>query len=557
MNNFGNNKSSDSKRLILAISLMTGLLICYSYFFIPQSTTLKNESLLQNEEGEKKINEIKITKKEKFNNNNNNHILKSDIPKKTEIFVLDIKNNNKVNQKNSGIRGGYSIVLNNIGGKIESITLDGYEKKIELVNKNFGFFDIESSNREFLLDSNDPYRIIKKNANKIVFGVMTPEGVFVKRIYEFSKDRFWIDQKIVIENRSSSSFRLDLDFIVNSSKEDLKKSSFLSQPESNLSSICHSLTKSKRIKLVDLKNKDVIFSGNMHFVGLDERYFLTAIVPKKNTKILECEFRKIRKKNINILQLIARQESLIIKSGQSKTFDFGIYAGPKQLELLKQAGHFLEDAIDFGFMASISRPMQWLLIEINKIVKNFGIAIIILTFFVKLATYPFTRKSYISMQAMKNIQPEIQNLQKKYKGDKAALGRKQMELYRKHGVNPMAGCLPMLIQMPIWIALYQMLWGSVELYQQPFFAWIDNLTSPDSYYILPIAMGVSMLLQQFLQPMPEQGNSQMKFLKWGMPIFFTFIMLNLASGLSLYVLTNSILTILQQIYINKKYSLKK
>ena len=156
------------------------------------------------------------------------------------------------------------------------------------------------------------------------------------------------------------------------------------------------------------------------------------------------------------------------------------------------------------------------------------------------------------MQQMKKIAPEMKELQKKYSHDRAMLGQKQMELYREKGINPMAGCLPMLIQMPIWFALYQMLWNSVELYQQPFGLWIMDLTRPDPYYVLPVVMGVSMLIQQAFQPTMED-QPQMKYVMWAMPIFLTFIMLKLPAGLSLYIFTNNILTIFQQVYIKRRY----
>jgi YidC/Oxa1 family membrane protein insertase len=228
------------------------------------------------------------------------------------------------------------------------------------------------------------------------------------------------------------------------------------------------------------------------------------------------------------------------------------YLGPKQLALLHNAGHGLDENIDFGWFGVLSRPMLWLLSMLFSFVGNFGIAIILLTLFIKLLTFPLTQKSFVSMQNMKKIAPDVKELQKKYSHDKAMLGQKQMELYKEKGINPMAGCLPMLIQMPVWIALYQMLWNSVELYQQPFALWITDLTRPDPYYVLPIVMGVSMLIQQAFQPTPED-QPQMKYVMWAMPIFLTFIMLKMPSGLSLYILTNNILTIFQQMYIKRRY----
>lgn len=156
------------------------------------------------------------------------------------------------------------------------------------------------------------------------------------------------------------------------------------------------------------------------------------------------------------------------------------------------------------------------------------------------------------MQKMKTVAPELKKIQKKYGHDRTQLGQKQLEFYKEKGINPMAGCLPMLIQMPIWFALYQMLWNSIELFQQPFFWWIHDLTQPDPFFIFPVVMGVSMFIQTMFQPTPED-QPQMKYIMMGMPVFLTFIMLSMPAGLSLYILTNNILTIFQQMYIKRKY----
>lgn len=159
------------------------------------------------------------------------------------------------------------------------------------------------------------------------------------------------------------------------------------------------------------------------------------------------------------------------------------------------------------------------------------------------------------MQQMKKVQPEVKALEKKYGHDRATLSQKQMELYRKRGVNPLAGCLPMFLQFPIWIALYQMLSNSIEIYQKPFVGWIEDLTSPDPYFILPIAMGISMVIQQFLQPMQDDQKT-MKYAMMGTSVLFTYIMINLPSGLSLYMFTNNILTLIQQYIIKRRFESK-
>jgi YidC/Oxa1 family membrane protein insertase len=220
-------------------------------------------------------------------------------------------------------------------------------------------------------------------------------------------------------------------------------------------------------------------------------------------------------------------------------------------------GHGLEESVDFGWFGVLSRPMLWVLVKFFDFTGNFGIAIILLTLLMKALTFPLTQKSYVSMQQMKTVAPELKKLQEKYKNDRAALGQKQMDLYREKGINPMAGCFPMLVQMPIWFALYRTLWNSVELYQQPFMVGITDLSQPETllfgFPLLPILVGALMFFQTTLQP-PPQDQPQMKYVMWGMPIMFTFFMLQMPSGLSLYMITNSVLTMAQQFYIKRKYS---
>jgi YidC/Oxa1 family membrane protein insertase len=192
------------------------------------------------------------------------------------------------------------------------------------------------------------------------------------------------------------------------------------------------------------------------------------------------------------------------------------------------------------------------MIYIYDFTKNYGVAIIILTIVVKLLTYPLTIKSMASMKKMQAIQPKLMELRAKFKNEPQKLNAAMMELYRKHGVNPMSGCLPMIIQIPIFFALYKALLVSVELKGSPFIFWITDLSAKDPYYITPIIMGITMFIQQKMTPSTMDPMQQKLFLF--MPIIFTFLFLNFPSGLVIYWLTNNILSIAQQYYINKKIS---
>jgi YidC/Oxa1 family membrane protein insertase len=233
---------------------------------------------------------------------------------------------------------------------------------------------------------------------------------------------------------------------------------------------------------------------------------------------------------------------------------FAVFTGPKQLDLLRVYGRDLESAIDYGAVTNLfaffARILLAVMRMLERYVGNWGVAIILLTVLVKALLYPLTAKSMQSMNEMRKLQPEIEKLKAKHGDDKEKLNLAVMQLYQQHKVNPLGGCLPMLIQMPIWFALYATLQTSVELYREPFL-WLKDLTQFDPFYILPLTMGASSFLMQKLSPQPAD-NAQAKMLLYFMPIFFTFIMLRLPSGLTLYILVNNVLSIAQQQWLMKR-----
>jgi len=280
--------------------------------------------------------------------------------------------------------------------------------------------------------------------------------------------------------------------------------------------------------------------GAASWVGMDRRYFVSAVMGPSREG--ECVLVKGETPGTWLAGLKLAAGSL----ESSKRFTF--YSGPKQLDSLQAYGRDLESAIDYGtvtnFFAFFARALLWVMRWFEKVVRNWGFAIILLTFLVKLVLYPLTHKSMQSMQEMRALQPEVEKLKAKFGEDKEKMNVAVMDLYKKHGVNPLGGCLPMLLQMPIWLALYATLQTSVELYREPFF-WIRDLTAMDPYYILPVAMGVSSFVTQKLSPQPAD-NAQAKMMLYMMPIFFTFIMFKLPAGLTLYILVNNLLSIVQQ-----------
>jgi YidC/Oxa1 family membrane protein insertase len=236
------------------------------------------------------------------------------------------------------------------------------------------------------------------------------------------------------------------------------------------------------------------------------------------------------------------------------------YLGPKNYDKLEHADTIagfptgFQTVIDFGWFSFIGKPLLWLLLKFQAVVGNWGIAIVLLTLLVKIATLYWTTKSMRSMKAMAALSPQMKALQEKYKDDRQRLQLETMALYKTHGVSPLAGCLPMLLQMPIWVALYRMLSSAGELYQQPFIrGWIDDLTSTDPYYVLPVVLVVMMFAQAQLTPTnadPTQ-KTQQQLMKYGMPIMFGVMSFFFPAGLTLYIFTNTVLSAVHSIYMNK------
>jgi YidC/Oxa1 family membrane protein insertase len=288
-----------------------------------------------------------------------------------------------------------------------------------------------------------------------------------------------------------------------------------------------------------------VVTGAPAWVGLDQHYFVSAVLPTPETG--ECVFFRGPGAGMSGAALRIPIEGQLDRA-------FKIYKGPKQLDLLRSYGRDLETAVDYGAVTNLfsffARILLWVMRALEGVVRNWGLAIILLTFCVKALLYPLTAKSMQSMNEMRKLQPEIEKLKAKHGDDKEKLNLAVMQLYQQHKVNPLGGCLPMLIQLPIWFALYATLQTSVELYREPFL-WLKDLTQLDPYYILPILMGASMFATQKLSPQPAD-NAQAKMLLYFMPALFTLMMLKLPSGLTLYILVNNVLSIAQQQWLMKR-----
>ena len=299
----------------------------------------------------------------------------------------------------------------------------------------------------------------------------------------------------------------------------------------------------------DELNSAPISSSMTHgWIASQQHYFITAWVPQKN-EAYQIMGSHLEDGNHYVLRMTSAAHRLLPNESTSSTNV--LYVGPEKAKTLEALAPGLGLTIDYGWLWVISNALFWLLSHIHDFIPNWGVSIILLTGLIKLAFYRLSARSFQSMAKMKKLQPKIEAIKQKHEHNREALGKEMMALYKKEKVNPVGGCLPMLLQIPFFIALYWVLMESVELRHAPFMLWIHDLSAKDPYFILPILMGLSMLWQQRLTP--QQDPNQAKAML-ALPIVFTVMFLSFPAGLVLYWLTNNLLSIAQQWHCNKKYS---
>lgn len=291
--------------------------------------------------------------------------------------------------------------------------------------------------------------------------------------------------------------------------------------------------------------------GDVKFAALENTYFTLAVAPQGTTAEscrMSAQDRGRPEPDGALFEADLTLPKQTAAAGGAATFRTLAYAGPKDIDALQAAGHGLSEIVDLGWFGFLARGLIKLLRFVHQHVGNWGIAIILLTFLVKLLLYPLTEKSFQSMAKMRVLKPEMDRINELYGEDREKKGAAIMELYKKHQINPLAGCLPSLLQMPVWIALYQSLSTNIELYHAPFVGYWTDLSSPDKYFVLPLVVGALMFVQQRMTP-STMDPVQAKIMMYMMPAMITAFMLFLPAGLCLYMVTNSTLGIAQQRWI--------
>ncbi len=499
------------------------------------------------------------------------------------------------------VQGGFSSAITSFGAQVKEWKLTGYyetkvEKKIEGDSEAAGHVKVdiakgENAGAEMLalrsrggdvsLKADAPYELVEQSANSVTFSRLTASGVRVTRTYSIDDKQFAakIETTLKIESRSKRTAELDMVLVGQERPGERKEGGMFVVATDKVGGAC--VTSDDRhtfqSKKVDSDPEDFIWTDPVRSAAVDRHYFVGAVtfdgiptdgckaVPWKRVDSASADPDDKDAGVVRGLEVIVSLSAIPLAPGEVKTFSQDAYLGPKQLDALKAFGHGQEDAIDFGMLAVLSRPILWLLVQIQDQTKDYGLAIIGLTLSIFLITLPLTHRSMVEMKkfgkVMKDLKPELDKLKEKYGHDQRLMMEKQQAFFHEKGVNPFAnlmGCLPMLISMPVWIALYRTLSTAVELYQQPFsyLPQVLDLTQADTilfgWPLLPFIVCALMLASTLQQPPPED-QPQMKYMMYGMPVFFLFIMFNMASGLSIYMITNSLLRMAQSFYIRKKH----
>lgn len=500
--------------MLLAVSLSIVILIAYQYFFV--KTELPNEK--------KTVQEMPQKQEAK--------------PAPLTTLAPVFKKDTSV-EKNIVIENDlYSAVFSTRGGTIKSITLKQYKdtkgnpitlKGNDLIppfsigtDDAFPFSDIN-----FAVSGSDVKMGPMLDTATLIFEYSSDKH-FIRRTYVFKNNAYEIELKDEVYGLNSYWITIGKDFGIHDKDGSVHYGPVLLRDAERLEFVAKKLSEPKS------------FRKGVKWIAQEDKYFFSSIIPKS-----QIEETKVWAKNGDAL--------IAIKMPQGAN-SYLIYTGPKEYDRLKKFNVGLEHIVDFGFFSILARPLFWLMKVFYSIIPNYGISIIMLTILVRIPFIPLINKGQKSMKKLQDIQPKMAEIREKYKKDPQRMQREIMELYKRHKVNPMGGCLPLLLQIPVFFALYKVLLIAIELRGAPFMLWINDLSAKDPYYILPIVMGATMVIQQKMTPSAMEPTQQKIMMI--IPIVFTFMFLTFPSGLVLYWLVNNILSIGQQFYMNKKLQKK-
>jgi len=450
----------------------------------------------------------------------------------------------------------YSAVFSGVGASLKSLTLRGFRETNKpgavqvklLANADPSLPSFSTRGVGFALSAQASYsssvsslKVLTGEKKQLVFTYVDAQGFVVRKTYGFDGNGYGITLETQLVNNSSAPIVGSFQHLITSPFDPPQNDGRYETYGSSLYADGSLHTDAPKNVASATKKYD----KGVTWAAINDKYFLSALLAVNNS-IASVE---LKKGATGYLESDITTPAFSAAPGQAVTVAHKLFIGPKEIDILKAQGSSLEQSLDLGWFSALAKPMLYSLKFFYRYVGNYGIAIIIITVILKIIFFPLTHKSYKSMKEMGKLQPKMAALKEKYKNDKDAMNRAVMELYRDHKVNPLGGCLPMVVQIPVFFALYKALMFSIELRHAPFMLWITDLSDKDPYYVTPVIMGVTMFIQQKMTP-SNMDEMQQKIML-GLPVIFTFMFLSFPSGLVLYWLINNILTIGQQAYINK------
>jgi YidC/Oxa1 family membrane protein insertase len=458
----------------------------------------------------------------------------------------------------------FDVLIDTRGGVLESIKLRKYPVAVDKPNEFLGLIHNDSDSvyviQNGLRSSTSPapnhydvfssektsYRMDESENVLRIPLVWSDNGVQVIKTYTFNRGDYLIDVDHRVVNNSSEEWNGSQYRQIQRSRP-LETSNFLYTYTGAV--IYNEEVKYEKVDFDDMDEKAFKMDSKGGWAAMIEHYFLSAwIAAPGETNLLYSIANN--KRNPATYTIGMRSESRRVASGSETAFNSELFVGPKLVNRLEEISPGLELTVDYGALTFISKPLYWLLSFFQSIVGNWGLAIILLTLLVKAVFFKLSETSYKSMAKMRKVGPRLKTLKERYGDDRQKMNKAMMELYKTEKINPMGGCLPILVQIPVFIALYWALLESVELRQAPFILWINDLSVMDPYYVLPLIMGISMIIQQKLNPAPPDPI-QAKVMM-ALPLVFTVFFAFFPSGLVLYWVVNNVLSITQQWIITKR-----
>ena len=558
----------NQKNLLLAVVFSIAVLFGFDFFFGPNKTVQK-DNIIDNSESLK---------------NDKSSSIYTEAPSIKSPSSLSVKQNNNYNEKRINFKANrIEGSINLFGATIDEIILSDYfetikkEKKIKLLqkeNSNSPYFlrmGWASTDKKLMLPNKDSLWKSKTKINNndpLEIEWASNQGLKINRKISFDEN-FMITIEDIVLNQTGNNVELT-NYSYIRRKNHRPENKFFILHEGPLGVFNDTL---KEFSYEDFEEQSIVESSTNGWVGYTDHYWQVAIFPDTEEPF-KAEVRNI-KNSVNSIQIDFINDNLkTVKPGETLTVKSYVFAGAKEVPLIDNyiktlKVNKLDLSVDFGWFYFLTKPLFYALNYLSVLFTNFGVGIIILTIFIRIILFPLANKSFKSMNSMRILTPEIQRIRERYKDDRNKMNQEMFALYREKKINPAAGCLPILIQIPIFFALYKVLFVSIEMRHAPFFGWIKDLSAPDptslfnlfglipwdppmflTIGIWPLLMGLTMYLQQKINPPPPDPIQAKVFMM--LPFIFTFLLATFPSGMVVYWTVNNILSIGQQYILLKK-----